>query len=137
MVGSGPMLDELRNEYKQNENVEFVSFIQPSKLAHFYRSASIFCLPSHFEHWGVVVHEAAYARMALLLSDTCGAATEFLINGYNGYLFQSGNQDDFKNKLQELMKKNEEQLSEMGDNSYMLASRITPATWVANIMSVL
>lgn len=137
IVGNGPMHDNLRQHYSGNNNISFRTFVQPEELVKLYHESSIFCLPSRYEHWGVVVHEAAAAGLTLLLSDTCGAASEFLIHGYNGAVFQSDDKTDFKKQLNWLMHLSEKSLIEMGERSKTLSQRISHSTWAANLMSVL
>lgn len=137
MIGNGPLQIALQNKYGGNRQISFLSFVQPEELVQYYHQSSIFCMPSLYEHWGVVVQEAAAAELALLLSDTCGAASSFLINRFNGFVFDSENKNDFKNKLLTLMKMEEDELQQMGKRSAELSERITHDTWCANLKSVL
>lgn len=137
MIGNGPLKDSIKSDYSHVRQIEIADFIQPTELKGFYHDSAIFCMPSHNEHWGVVVQEAAAAGLALLLSDTCGAASEFLINGYNGLVFSSKNKAAFENALYQLMKLPEYELQRMGKRSAQLAERITHETWAANLCSVL
>ncbi|MCM5527626.1 glycosyltransferase [Parasegetibacter sp. NRK P23] len=136
LIGRGPMKEKLTNKYGSHAQVEMYDFMEPSELARFYDRAAVFCLPSKQEHWGVVVQEAAAAGSALLLSDTCGAASEFLINGYNGYSFNSGKKEDLKGKLHKLLLQDDIGLSGMSERSRRLSERITHATWAGTIRSI-
>ena len=136
MIGNGPVKNELYQEYGSHNQVEMFDFMEPTALADFYKRATVFCLPSEQEHWGVVVQEAAAAGNALLLSDNCGSASEFLINAYNGYVFNSGKWEDFKEKLLKLLLLGDMELAEMNERSRRLSERITHATWVGTIRSI-
>ncbi len=137
MIGNGPLQQDLQNKYAGAKQVSFLSFVQPDELVRYYHQSSVFCMPSLFEHWGVVVQEAAAAELALLLSDTCGAASTFLINGHNGFVFDSGSKIDFTQKLYMLMKMEPVGLQQMGKRSAALSERITHDTWCGNLQSVL
>jgi Glycosyltransferase len=137
LIGSGPLKETLQSGYNKPGQVEFANFLQPSEVRNIIARADIFCLPSIDEHWGVVVQEAAAAGLPLLLSDTCGAASEFLINGFNGYQFKSRDYQDFKKKLYWLMTKTSSELQLMGEASKQLSKRITHESWAANFKSVL
>ncbi|KIC94658.1 glycosyltransferase [Flavihumibacter solisilvae] len=137
LVGNGPMEKELRARYGQIPQIEFVPFVQPNLLPAYYESAGVFCLPSDNEHWGVVVHEAASAGLSLLLSDTCGAATEFLIPTFNGLIFKSLSSSDFQNRLFQLLSLPESELLEMGKNSRIIARRVNKEMWVSTILGSL
>lgn len=136
MIGSGPMLEDLQGKYKKFDQIVFQSFVQPKDIVQYYHQSSIFCLPSLNEHWGVVIQEAAAAGLALLLSDTCGAASTFLINGYNGLSFASNNNADLKNKLLRLMTTDQQVLQEMGKRSIELSHKINYESWCGNLRSV-
>lgn len=137
IIGTGPLIEELQTQSKANTQIEFVDFLPPAEVRKQYSRAAVFCLPSHHEHWGVVVQEAAAAGLPLLLSNNCGAASAFLIHGHNGFLFNSNDYHDFREKLAGLMKKNETELQEMGKASRLLAGRITHETWAASFKSVI
>lgn len=137
MVGNGELKALLMEKHRLVKNIEWSDFTDPEMLPELYSNASVFCLPSKNEHWGVVVHEAAAAGLALLLSDTCAAGTSFLINGYNGYHFKSPDFKDMKSKLSLLMAANAEQLRLMGKKSSELAKTINHDQWVAMLKSVL
>ncbi|QEC41033.1 glycosyltransferase family 4 protein [Pseudobacter ginsenosidimutans] len=136
-IGNGPLHTDLQRNPSKNGQVEFLPFMQPTEIRKYYEEATVFCLPSHFEHWGVVVQEAAAAGLPLLLSDTCGAATEFLVDGWNGYQFRSQEFEDLKQKLLLLMNKEITELDEMGNASSKLSKRIDHDSWAASLKSVL
>jgi glycosyltransferase involved in cell wall biosynthesis len=135
IAGEGPMKEYIRS--RNYPNVELIDFLPPSELPSFYQNAGIFCLPSKGEHWGVAVHEAASAGLALLLSDSVESANTFLIHGYNGYLFKSGDKGSLKNSLLKLMNEKEETLIKMGENSVELSRRNSHATWAASLYSLI
>ncbi|MBN8787272.1 MAG: glycosyltransferase family 4 protein [Terrimonas sp.] len=137
MVGNGPMQDKLKQQYAGERNIQFLPFVQPRDLVALYHDSCIFCMPSVHEHWGLVVQEAAAAGLALLLSDTCGAASAFLINGYNGAVFRSLDEAHFKKQLSRLMHSGDSALQDFGMRSRELSKKINHATWAANLMSVL
>lgn len=136
-IGNGPLNGSLEQMASKHSSVEFLPFMQPAEIKKYYMDATIFCLPSHYEHWGVVVQEAAAAGLPLLLSDTCGAATDFLVDGWNGYQFRSHDYNDFKQKLSLLMNKEVTALKKMGETSHALSKRIDHNSWAASLKSTL
>lgn len=133
LVGEGP----LREYLPQHPDIEHLGFMSQAELATLTQQSGVFCLPSHRERWGVVVHEAAAAGLPLLLADNCGAGTKFLIDGYNGYSFKAGNGKDLTAKLLKTILLPPEQLLTMRKNSRNFAQKISPETSVANLMSAL
>jgi glycosyltransferase involved in cell wall biosynthesis len=135
IAGAGPLKEQIiLGQYK---NVVVRDFIDPAELADFYMNAGVFCLPSNNEHWGVAVHEASAAGLPLLLSDSTGAGTEFLINHFNGLVFKSGDESSLRENLLKIMGMTDEELIVMGKNSLLLSQRISHSTWSANLNSIL
>lgn len=137
LIGKGPMKDVLEKLAYGWENIEILDFLHPNQLPFQFNRASIFCLPSKQEHWGVVVHEAAMCGLPLILSDDCGAGTEFLIDGYNGKIFKSDVFADFKKSLFLMMSSTQKDLIEMGERSITLAQRISLSTWCATFKDLI
>jgi glycosyltransferase involved in cell wall biosynthesis len=74
---------------KMSENVEglFIKgFIQPEEIPVFLNRYRCMILPSLFEPWGVVVHEAVLSGLVVITSANCGAGTVFVRHGYNGFI---------------------------------------------------
>ncbi len=94
-------------------------------------------LPSHFEPWGVVVHEFAATGMPIVSSDVVGACTAFLKNDYNGYRYSGGNVAALKAALEKIMALPPDRLVTMGDRSYELSKQISPSTWAAAVGQLL
>lgn len=127
----------LKFDYSSLKNIHFMNYADQKSLSSFSQTCSFFVLPSRYEPWGVVIHEMASSGMPLLLSNICGAAHEFLIDGYNGYLFDHQIIDDFKIKLIAMMSLDALALESMGRNSRKLASRITPELWASKFFSLI
>jgi glycosyltransferase involved in cell wall biosynthesis len=132
-VGNG----EIENELKINENIEVIPFSSGEKIVEISKRADVFILPSRHEQWGVVVHEFASLGMPLLLSNIVGAKATFFINGFNGFLFKSGSAEDLANKMIDISNFDDDELHNMGTNSYMLSKRINIHTSAANFISII
>ncbi len=125
-IGTGA----LEKEKMEHPQIKHIGFVQPKDLRNYINEGGVFVLPSYFEAWGVVVHEFAYAGFPLLISDAVGAATQFVKEGSNGYLFESKSKEELKEKMKNLISLSEDQLIKMGNNSYSMASSITEESWV-------
>ena len=136
IIGNGVLKSWIEKE-AEGFNITVQDFLQPDKLVEEITNASFFCLPSTFEAWGVVVHEFAAAGMPLVVSNSCGSCTEFVVNNYNGYIFKSGDCIDLIEKLSKLMQKTQENLIEMGKKSFQLSQNITPKNAAAALLSIL
>lgn len=133
LVGSG------RIEYliDKNDNIDVYPFMTSSQLQNLSSSIDLFCLPSTYEPWGIVVHEFACMGKVLLISDKCGSASEFVINGFNGYIFDSTDRTDFSEKMSAIFSMSADQLYKMKQNSLHLSKRITSQMWAGNLFSML
>ena len=96
LCGSGVQ----RNEIPQTENIFVEDFVQPEQLVERFRQARFLILPSLFEAWGLVVHEAALCGCGLVLSDRVGSADD-LATPINGVVFKAGDGDDLLRALRQ------------------------------------
>ncbi|MEO6882674.1 MAG: glycosyltransferase [Bacteroidia bacterium] len=121
----------------QHPNIKHFGFIQASEMAHFIKETSVFVLPSHKEPWGVVVHEFAAAGFPLICSDKVGAASAFIEQNKNGYIYPSGNIKELKNMLKKIFFQSDKELFEMAEISAEKALQITPEKWTSTILSLI
>lgn len=124
-VGFG---DEWENRI-ESEGIHHHGFLQPDELKEILNESSIFILPSHFEPWGVVVHENAISGFPMILSDQIGAGTRFLEEGKNGYSFKAGNIESLISKMNQIANKDPEELKQMGQHSHKLGQSINFEKW--------
>ena len=121
----------------QHPKIKHFGFVQLEQLKHFIKDTGVFILPSHFEPWGVAVHECAAAGMPLICSNEVGAATAFLKIGDNGYLHEAKNINSLKSAMKKMMRLPDKELNKMGDRSSELAKQITPTIWANTIMKII
>jgi glycosyltransferase involved in cell wall biosynthesis len=109
-------------------NVELLGFVQPSALPAGFLQGDVFVLPSRFEPWGVVVHEAAATGMPIVCSDACGAGDAF-VNGENGIVVPRNDPAALARAFATISTLTEDRIRAMGAQSLVLAKRRTPSTW--------
>jgi len=131
-LGTGP----LELEAARHPQIKHFGFVQPKEITQFISQAGVFVLPSHFEPWGVVVHEFAAAGFPLLCSRQVGAATAFLQESLNGFSFKAGDVASIKKALKQAVLLPDAALLEMGEQSIILAQQNTPAIWAAKLMAL-
>lgn len=138
MIGNGPLKQELLvHQSESGGNIEILDFQQPVLLREFFLKASLFCLPSINEHWGVVVHEAVSMGLPLLLSDSCGAGYDLLREGINGYRFKGSDESDFISKLALLISLGEDRLLQMGEASLEISKSISQQLWSETLLEMI
>ena len=69
-------------------------------------AVKIFCLPSHADHWPLVVNEAALSGCGLLVSDAVGNSGEFC-RSQNSNIYRAKDTEGLKSALAELIGKTE------------------------------
>jgi glycosyltransferase involved in cell wall biosynthesis len=122
LVGDGELKEILEQKAKNSRNIHFLPFQNQSVMPAVYRMGDIFCLPSRGpgETWGLAVNEAMACGRAVLVSDQVGCACDLVVNGTNGYIFQSGNAASLHDCLLKLKDRN--LLHAMGQRSKEMIS---------------
>jgi glycosyltransferase involved in cell wall biosynthesis len=116
----------LRNLLQDRIGVEYRGFVQPEDLPALMHEAGAFVLPSRFEPWGVVIHEAAAAGLPVICTTRCGASTSFVRDGVNGLIVPVGI-GPLARALETLSTMGISRRSEMAEASMRLASQWTPS----------
>ena len=132
IAGSGT----LETSIPGSPDIENVGFKTQKELTALMGDSGAFCLPSLWEPWGVVIHEAAAAGLPLLLSDECGAAEAFLEEDENGFIFKAGDENRLKENLIKLFEFSDKSLYRMAEKSYKLSHKITPQLSAETLMDI-
>lgn len=85
-------------------------------------SAAIFALSSRFEGFGLVITEANICSVPVVSYDCHCGPNEIITDGYDGYLVEQENTEQFAEKLISLMK-DDKHRKQMGRNAYISAHR--------------
>ena len=117
--------------------IKHFGFVQPEDLHKYISDTGVFVLPSHFEPWGVVVHEFAAAGFPIICTDEVGARTAFVENNNNGYIYNSGDINQLKNVLKKMMNHIDKELFTMGENSVAKAKQNTPEIWANKLFALI
>lgn len=101
VVGDGPDKINLINKAKGVSNIEFVGRQDPRP---YYEKASIFCLTSLFEGWGMVLTEAMQFGGVPIAFDSFSAVHDIIKPGETGELVNAFDKKEYIKKLKYLMK---------------------------------
>lgn len=121
----------------KHPKIKHFGFVQPAEMKRFIENTGVFILPSHFEPWGVVVHEYVAAGFPIICSDEVGARTTFVENNLNGYIYAAGNITALKEAMAAVVNCSDEKLNEMSAESVKKANLITPELWAKQLISLL
>jgi len=86
IVGKGHLKEKLMTMSK--ENIEFFDHVENSKISNLFSSNDFLVLPSIAEPWGLVVEEALYFGLPVIVSKNCGVS-ELIEDSKNGYVIDS------------------------------------------------
>ena len=139
LYGSGVLRDELTSRAEVanvrlksvNCKIEVHDFVQPEQLAALYRDARIFCLPSLWEHWGLVIHEAALSGCVLVLGNKTGAGEDLLVRNekgidyINGFVFNPASTQEMANVLLQAMQMDDDALRKANEASLQVAKSVS------------
>jgi glycosyltransferase involved in cell wall biosynthesis len=126
--------DQFENR-AQEDGIKHFGFVQPQNIPSMLENVHAYILPSHFEPWGVSVHEMAAAGLPMILSNQIGAKEMFLKEGINGFSYQSGDVLELAQSMQKMSQLSTSQWEEMAITSAALGKNNTPEIWAAKLLS--
>lgn len=132
-IGNGTLKDKLGCE----PNIIVKDFLQPNELANELKNYGVLILPSLFEPWAVVIHEAMVNGIPVLSTNVCGAAPIFIIPGFTGYTFPPNDSKSLQDLMQKTINTSDEDLLKLSHNAFKRSEIITPKIAAATLMSVL
>lgn len=94
IVGTGVLEKELKSKAK--ENISFTGFVDNEKLGNIYQDHDIFILPSYHEVWGLVVEEALYWGLPVIVSDRVGSSEDMVKDLNTGLIFKNNDCEDLQ-----------------------------------------
>jgi glycosyltransferase involved in cell wall biosynthesis len=118
LAGDGVLKSHLSELAQHSPRIHLLPFQNQSSMPVLYECCNVFVLPSKGpgETWGLAINEAMACARPILASDKCGGAIDLVINGKNGFVFQSDNADNLKSKIK-ILANDPGLLAEMGTNS--------------------
>jgi glycosyltransferase involved in cell wall biosynthesis len=109
-------------------------FVQPSSIPARFSEAACLVLPSSFEPWAVVVHEAAAAGLLILASEAVGAVPHLVQNEYNGFIFGVNDAEELSLLMENVSRMDDAMLNAMAAASASLARQFTPLRWTNTLL---
>lgn len=115
IVGCSPKID--------GPGVHVVGYVPPSQLGQYYADASVFCVPTRREAFGIAFIEAMMYKLPIVGPDIA-AIPDFVINGENGFLVRPNDVAGYASALTRILS-DETTCREMGACSFELSKRYT------------
>ncbi|MEY8847884.1 glycosyltransferase family 4 protein [Psychroserpens sp. XS_ASV72] len=91
VAGTGQLLNTLKKTVQQinNKNVEVNFLGELNSMSDFYANIDVFVLPSIGESYGLVVLEALFHNVPVIVFEDTGACVDFVVHGENGYVVKN------------------------------------------------
>ncbi len=118
IVGDGPDKKYLL-KYAKNKRINLIyhGSVSNDKLVEYYNLFDVFVFPTRAaESFGNVGVEAMACARPVIASDI-GGIREYLINNYNGYLFEVGNIIDLASKINKYISLDDDEINIMKNNA--------------------
>ena len=103
IVGDGDLREKLKKMAKPN--IRFLGFVNNEELGAVYQSHDIFILPSYYEPWGLVVEEALYWGLPVIVSDKVGSSIDMVKDLGTGLIFKSCDADSLQECIDRMEQK--------------------------------
>src|SRR5205807_7168377 len=84
-------------------NVDFVGFVNQSRIPKYYAASDVFVLPSENETWGLAINEAMCAGLPIVASEEIGCVPDLVHNGVNGGTFVAKDVAGLANALRPIL----------------------------------
>lgn len=116
--------------------IELRGFVGAADLAGEFSRASFLVLPSTFEPWGLVVHEATTAGLGCICTTRVGGADAFVRDGENGRIVRPLDVEELAGAMKWAHSLSPDQLATVSRVSRSLAGEVTPADWAATALAM-
>ena len=128
--GAGPLGSRLKGK----PGIRVEGFVQPDHLRDLLASSGCLILPSTFEPWALVIHEATSAGLLVLSSEKAGAAVHLVQDNYNGFIFDGGDVKGLAARMSRVSNLSDARLDAMSQASHLLSKQFSPARWADTLL---
>jgi len=105
ILGKGKDEEEFKKVAGLDQRIIFHGFVPDEKLMQLYQKANVVVVPSiWYDNSPLVIYESLMSGTPVIGS-RIGGIPELIEDGYNGFLFEAGNVDELKDKLEYLIEK--------------------------------
>lgn len=133
IIGKGVLQTKIQ-EYKC---VKLLGFKNIDEMISIADKCHVFCLPSTYEPWGVVLHEMALLGMPILASEKCGSSFDLVQNNINGFKFNPNDLKSIKKAILNFLNLTNKQKIDFGISSKIIAKKLNHDYWCNNLISLL
>lgn len=99
MVGGGPLYDTIIEKYGDVPSKFIEGHQDYSEVCRYYAIADVFIMPTIEDNWSLVIPEAMACGLPVATSIYNGCHSELIVEGKNGFVFDTYNQDSIISAL--------------------------------------
>ena len=117
IVGKGKDEAEFKKMVGSDKRIIFHGFVPDEELKRLYQKANVVVVPSiWYDNSPMVVYES-FMNGTPVIGSRIGGIPELVENGYNGFLFEAGDVDELKERLENLVK-NPDELKRLEEGAF-------------------
>jgi 1,2-diacylglycerol 3-alpha-glucosyltransferase len=138
ILGDGPerqVIEDAIVEHGMEKRIHLPGFRDYESLPAWYGLSDGFIHVSVSEQWGLVVNEAAAARLPLVVSSPCGSAKVLVRSGENGWLVDPEDVSAMASAIAKMMNLTPELRQEMGEASQLIVADWGPRRFAEGLSS--
>jgi len=125
----------LRDKIKSYNCVDYFGLKNQNEIIKIAKRCDVFCLPSIYEPWGVVIHEMAALGLPILSSIKCGASSDLVEDNYNGFKFNPHSISEIKKSIIKFNNISNLNKNQFSSNSLRISKKINHELWNKNLIS--
>jgi glycosyltransferase involved in cell wall biosynthesis len=115
IAGEGPLRSHLKERASKDTRIRFTGHLSGNTLKETTRKALAVIVPSEWYENAPLSILESFAYGKLVVGSRIGGITEMIEDGVNGYLFEPGNVNDLRGKLELMLSLPDTQIREMGE----------------------
>ena len=100
LLGHGPLEESLKS--LADNNVQFVDNVPNDKINEIYLKNDVLLLVSHSETWGLVIEEALYYGLPVIVSEQVGCVSDLVVAYESGLVIDGDNEESLVNALTQI-----------------------------------
>lgn len=133
-VGNGYYLNELK-QLAKNSNIDIKLNLSQDSLRKIYNRSRFLILPSRQEGYGLVIIEAMYCGLPVIISKNCGAIDQ-VRHGRNGFILNENSIDEVVRMISFCMDMDEESYNNVSQNSLRSGKDASLASVCKNLLTI-
>jgi glycosyltransferase involved in cell wall biosynthesis len=131
VAGTGPEAERL-----SADGVQAIGFVQPVGLPALFQRSRFLMVPSNFEPFGVVVHEATRSGLGVICTRRVGAGETLVDDGSNGRVVREGDVEMLLDAMLWAHRRSDSELETVRDRSLQLAQQYSPTRWASTVIEM-